>query len=1272
MYGLFKRSGQAALLSLAAVFSALLLSNASSTAISAPSSKKADAAQTAVKNARRYQSLGKYNEAVGWFDDAAADYEAAGMRQKEAETLTALAAVHETAGRFQMALDCNQRSMQIDSDLHDTRSVAVDEFNVGRDLAKLGEAQKAQAAYLRCAQLFADIKDTPDEIVHLDDAAGYSEAQGDYATAMDCRQRALIAARDTNALSDQQRQLDRIAGIYEAIKQPDNALDYRNQSLQLARALNSIPAEASELCALGRLQDALGKPQQALITHEHALGLAAFLKNGSMIARALASIADDYGRLGQPDKAIQYRKMAVSSHLAVKDSLAAIYQLEDLVQFNQAHGDAGQAARVCSQAAALCKKLTDGPAKADQFLKLGQLYQGLSMLDPAMDCYQQALSAARGPGGMDAARQALDAIGDLYSAKGITAKFLAFHQQALKIDRSLKDPVAQSKDLAGMGSVYASLHNYSKALECYSQALSLIPGPEHRDARLLVLRGMGYVYRRMGVSGKSAEQYRQALAIDQETQKTADSAVDTDNLGETAAMQGDSRAALDCFLNAISLFHEAGDPPGTDQARVHAGLAYAALGEYASSMDILSAAAPLLTDKDDAALRRDAFDALSSDYAATGQYIAAAKNRREALNLSEQLGDKSAVLDSFYLLGDDFARAEDDDQAIRIDENLCDRARRNGSPRIIARAYDAVGAIAAHGGQYDSAALWYARAWRLQQNAGDHAGLAVTFGHLMTLCSAWGQPRLAIVFGKEALKQLPGASNAAALPAILKVTDEQICETYRELAALLLDQQRIPEAVDAVGGMKLVELASFSRRGAGDSAGQIAVNPEEADAFVAAYSLMMQAAAASEQRVATDVPLLASSTAVSLRGAQDACRQYFTKGAALILSDAKVRSAVRLAEIAAAVDRLRKSVARLGGRTAVVDVVLGADCRFIVITPAAVSAEELGTPASDLSAMAQKWRAQLMNPDVDPRPLGARLYRAVFGPIKTDLQASQATTILWSLDGALRYVPVGALYGDGRYLAEEYRNVILPGASIAAVGQVKHRDWYVLGAAVTRPYADMPARVRSVDELNGIIVGSRGAGALPGKFCVDNDFTRDHFLSELATGYPVVHIACPVGLGATVASSFVVDGSGAPCTLESIFASPNLLQSVDLLTLSACRVDLAGQGGSGSEIEGLEMEARSEGASSTLLSLWTPPELSSRQFMNWFYLEHSKSPNPGIAAALQNAQIAMIRGTSGAAADAPTAPPLPAADNAPFLAPEDAPYAHPFYWASFQLAGAFD
>src|SRR6185503_19481862 len=157
--------------------------------------------------------------------------------------------------------------------------------------------------------------------------------------------------------------------------------------------------------------------------------------------------------------------------------------------------------------------------------------------------------------------------------------------------------------------------------------------------------------------------------------------------------------------------------------------------------------------------------------------------------------------------------------------------------------------------------------------------------------------------------------------------------------------------------------------------------------------------------------------------------------------------------------------------------------------------------AADLNAKVLAFREAVQNPRVDPRPLAQELYNILLKPIEKQLEGAEAKTLVWSLDGTLRYLPLAALYDGKQYLAEKYQQVIITLASRTRLSEPVNHSWRGLGLGVSqagtlaapgssrrvgfKALPEVPAELRAIirDENQG--VGTSGAGdgvgVLPGK-----------------------------------------------------------------------------------------------------------------------------------------------------------------------------------------------
>src|SRR5205809_5468428 len=143
--------------------------------------------------------------------------------------------------------------------------------------------------------------------------------------------------------------------------------------------------------------------------------------------------------------------------------------------------------------------------------------------------------------------------------------------------------------------------------------------------------------------------------------------------------------------------------------------------------------------------------------------------------------------------------------------------------------------------------------------------------------------------------------------------------------------------------------------------------------------------------------------------------------------------------------------------------------RVILTTPDFQKGFEYPIKAADLNRKVLEFRDVLQNPKLDPLPLAQELYKILIGPVAKDLKAVKAQTLMWSLDGVLRYVPVAALHDGKNYLVARYRNIVFNTASLTRLLDPVSADWQALGLGVSKAYPGFQPLSAVPRELRAII-----------------------------------------------------------------------------------------------------------------------------------------------------------------------------------------------------------
>ena len=509
---------------------------------------------------------------------------------------------------------------------------------------------------------------------------------------------------------------------------------------------------------------------------------------------------------------------------------------------------------------------------------------------------------------------------------------------------------------------------------------------------------------------------------------------------------------------------------------------------------------------------------------------------------------------------------------------------------------------------------------------------------------------------------------------------------YHELADLLIAQGRLPEAQQVLAMMKEDEYYEFIRRDAGADARSTRASftaqeaPWDARRQVAGGRLTALGsetlALRKKKEQGGDLSEAETRRLHELETELEAANAAFMQ----VLDELQrafvdVSDKTRYAELEKkGIDNdLTDVVASFGPDVALLQYIVMPEGTHILLTTGATRlARKANVPQAELKQAVNGLLATLRSPDQDPRPAAQKLYGQLIGPVAGDLQAMHAKTLMLSLDGVLRYVPMAALHDGEQYLAQRYALALYTDAARERLKDKPQSNWKVAALGVTQAKEGFAALPAVREELNGLVRTADSRGVLPGVVKLDEQFTSGGFKEVLRERYPVLHIASHFQFDpAGDTASFLLLGDGSRLSLNEIRKNGYSFAGVDLMTLSACQTGVGGgKDVSGREIEGLGVLAQKQGAKGVVATLWPVADASTAQLMQSFYRMREEKKLTK-AEALRQAQLALLSGKVGAGGRTKKNR-IRTADGqqvVAFVPDPNAPFAHPYYWAPFILMG---
>ena len=949
------------------------------------------------------------------------------------------------------------------------------------------------------------------------------------------------------------------------------------------------------------------------------------------VALRLTNLALLYHALGEFDRAqpLYERALAIDEQAYGGEHPATARDLNNLGKLHYDRGNYDEAQPLFERTIIIYEK-ADGlekPEAAAVLNNLALLHHARGEYDRAQSLFERALAIdekAYGGEHPEVARDVSNLAG-LYYDRGHYDRAQSLFERALTIDEQVYggDHPEVAKDLANLAGVYYILGEYAQAKLFYERALAIdetVYGNRHPEVAK-DLNNMAQLYNVLGNYEKAQSLYQQSLDINEKIYGQNHSSVATvlNNLAELHGKMGHYDKAAPLYERALAIYkknHGENHPHVATVLNNLGGINYAS-GNYTKAK----------------ALYEEAL-AIDRDYYGD-------EHPRVAIRLNN--------LAELYSITGDYGQAQS------LYERALLVAQTSGQPELL---------------------------WRIQFN----------FAYLL---AQEKNPYGAIFFGKQAVNTIQNVRSA--MSEIEKDLQQSFLKTkwhvYKFLADLLIDYGRLPEAQQVLDMRKEEEYFDFLCR---------SVNRDDMLTTKATYTEGELNSSERYREISDRIAALGKEFAElkkkkkfgltdgelkryqqltdDLMVARRAFNDYLTG----LIDDLSRASRERYAEVTAKrLDKPRKlqqALEELGHGAVVIHYLIIEDKLRIILTTTEIQlARDMEISSKELNHMIMAFRKTLQNPRQSPLKQSQELYRIIIGPIDQDLRQSGAQTLMLSLDGTLRYLPLTALHDGEHYLVERYQVTMYTAAAGMDIKDKPSDRWLVGGFGLSHAVRNLDPLPNVPFELEGIVRRdvSDQDGVLPGVIYLDKAFSRETVESVLAEEFPVLHIASHFELKpGTKDDSHLVLGDGNKLTLAEIKEKDYDFGDVEMLTLSACNTAVGATGENGSELESFGTLAQDQGAKGVLATLWPVADRSTGILMQNFYRLHQDQPGMTKAEALRHAQLLFINGESAAGTLEDTTRGMRIAEvrsetegEELFASDDKNRYTHPFYWAPFILMG---
>ena len=930
---------------------------------------------------------------------------------------------------------------------------------------------------------------------------------------------------------------------------------------------------------------------------------------------------------------------------------------------------------------------------------LGKIYSSLGEARKSLEYSNRALPIFKEIGDQVGAAVTLNNLGAASRIIGEKQVEFDYYNQALALYEKLDSAAGQAMALNNLGLASDELGEIQAAFDYYNRALPLFQTAGDQGGEALTLNNIGKYYSSLGDKQKSLDFYNRALPLHKAAGNTDGEAMTLANIGFNYASRGENQTALVYYSRSLPLLKAVGDTIGEATLLNNFGGVYRELGDWQTAINYYNQAFALFKTADNKAGEASTLGNIGLIYGDSDERRKALDYFNQALELHKIIGDKNGEAVDLTNIGSFFSETGENQKALDFFSQALTLHREVGNKTGEALTLNNIGGTFQNLNQPQKALDYYKQALPLHNMVGDQSGEATTLNNIMYLWSEAGNARLAAFYGKKAVvKYQVLRGNVQNLDKqTQKFFLKSVEKTYRKLAEILIGDERPAEAQQVLNAFKDQQFFDFDAAQTKTPA-LIAETVREAD-FAVRYEKTSERLNRIERQF-DDFQRGKNKTP----NARDAAQQQKLKNDLQTATDDFLgvlkqteidfaKTAVRdekdktgdIADLRQMQTTLQELSTQTGQKTAAVYTLVGVDNFYeLIISPDGIKSVSVPVKNSVLNEQAKQYWSLLQSDKYDPTILSKQIYDTVFKPLETVLP-KDTKTILWSLDGNLRYIPMAALFDGKQYLVERFNHVNFTRADSERMTRAVNPNWTALGLGSSAAHTvDLLGEQISFDSLPGTneelaeIMKQKGKreGIFDGRLLTDANFTKPAMLAELKQHRPLVHIASHFAFRAgDEARSFLLLGDGTALTLDEMKRQPDLFSGVDLLTLSACNTAATQADANGREVDGFAELAQRLGAGAVLASLWSVADESTAILMSDFYRNRKKKAGITKAEAMRQAQLELLygkykpeeineRNRSEAVRFGKSAKDMPK-----FIKDANAPFAHPFYWSPFVLIG---
>jgi tetratricopeptide (TPR) repeat protein len=420
-------------------------------------------------------------------------------------------------GRYIEALDYFERDLRVSREMHDQRGEATTLTAIGMIHRYVGRQSAAIDHFARALGIQRTIGDRRGEASTLTNLVAIHHWRlGRSRQAADEARQALRAQRDCADRVGQAETLSTLALISSELGQLRGAIRYAQRSQAICRAIGDRRGEARALETLARLHRRLGHFRAAEGYARGALAIHRDTGNRNDEARTLDTLARCLSRLGAHSQAFDAQLRSVQIHRDTGDRYTG-RALNLLARFAIELSRIDDALRYAEEGLGINRMVGDRISEADSLHCIARIHRKLDRPVEAVATAREALTLRHDVGDRRGESESLDCIARVHLAMANHEQALEYTKQALTLQEHIDFPFGQGWALDHLGRIYLAMGNPKRAMRHFEDALRIRRRIRDRYGQARTLNRLAKVYLAVGRPDEALAAAKQSMVLERDT-----------------------------------------------------------------------------------------------------------------------------------------------------------------------------------------------------------------------------------------------------------------------------------------------------------------------------------------------------------------------------------------------------------------------------------------------------------------------------------------------------------------------------------------------------------------------------------------------------------------------------------------------------------------------------------------------------------------------------------------------------------------------------------